>query len=365
MKAVQDKNKTKSGRRLRTKVRNDGKAIAAAEHAVHRLKGTVNEGKMTSSGRQISPYENLPNLLTSVEEQEAAWLLAVADPLHFAARLPISQATGCIPVDLYRKTVSTTMTTSANNVCFALCAQDRWNTFAATAPWYTGILGPDGATGVWSTVTAAPYATTVFPSFGGVVPAGCASYAIGDVSSDIVSDGSLGTEYIMVASSFRLTPKMVANAAADARYSGRLTAFLFVDPQRVSASGRSRDDLMALAREQNPLVYARTYIITGDGLFVPEDDPDSPPLPAIQASAVPITVQSYEWNRCGLVGLSSTANVAVGVNVAFVMEAPSGTQFDLEGTYLWQLERFSTNKVSVGVASAANGIITACDTRTR
>jgi hypothetical protein len=348
MSANKDHKKRQLGKKkLSVKVRDDGKAIAAAEHAVHRLKNTVNEGKMSSSARQVTPFENLPNLLTSVEEQEAAWLLAVADPLHFAARVPISQSTGCVPVDLYRKTVAATMTASAYDVCFAICAQDRWSTFGSWRPvdWYTGMLGADGDTGVWCNVTGSTYTSINFPAQGAVVT-GSTSLAIGNVSSDIVSDSTIGTEYIMVGSMFTLASKMVANAAVDARYSGRVTVFMTTDPQRVPIAGNGREALMTLSREQNPLVFARVYIITSDGLFVPEDSQDSTPLAEITASAVPISTTAYIWNRVGEVGLSSTLYVPMGAAIGFAVEAPSGTQFELTGSYLWQLEKFSTNKVS-------------------
>lgn len=331
-----NKRTTQKRKRLAEKIKGDGKAIASVETAVHNLKGTLHESN--SNGNR--GYSNLPRLLGSVQEQETAWLLAVTDCRNHAARIPTSQVTGAIPVDLWRVTEVATAVASANNDAYVMTMADSYVTTAAGTD---GLLHANGASSCYGAVTQHSYAVASFPTSG--APAvGVTLPLIGDVSADFVSNAASGTEYIMVANKTTVRCSQVANAAADAAYSGRVRAFFTLDAERHTLVGHTADVLEEEALMQDSPVFMREYLITRDGLFVPVGEDGAEPLSEISTVSLPLSVDAYEWRRIGAEAIDST-NVNGRCNVGFYIQAPENTQFEVETTYLWQTERYASHKV--------------------
>jgi hypothetical protein len=324
------------------KLHEDGKAIADTEKAVHNLKATVHS---KPSGKLQSTANLFPTLLGSVEEQEAAWLLAVTDPERFAARVPISQVTGIIPVDLFRKQTVYECVANANNQAYAMFQPDAWHQRSSGISYYSHLLHADGANATYGTCTSETYALQYFP-VPGLLPTGSLACLVGNVSSEITSDANDGTEYIMVACKHALRAKQVASAAADAQFSGRVTAFYSADTERYPISATAGNVLQAQAREEDSMVFMRQYLITQSGLFVPLENPEMEPMSEISTVSLPLTTDSYEWQRVGASNLADSTYVAANSDVGFFIEAPQNTRFEVESTYLWQVERYGDNRVA-------------------
>jgi hypothetical protein len=341
---------------LEHKLKEDGKAIAGLQQAVHNLKG----GPHSKSGK--NGFSNIPRLLGSVEEQETAWMLAVTNCKDHAARIPISQVTGAVPVDLYRRTEFASTTTNAAGEGFIMTQPDVWNTagLITTASTMAALLHPDGVASTYGSSTGSTYAGTTFPAVG-VLAVGVTALQLGDVSSNFVA-GADGTEYIQVGKISSLRAKQVANAAADARYSGVVTAFYSVDVERYPIVGVDPAVLRAQAEAQDASVFAMRYIITEDGLFVPEDEPRATVLSEISTASMPLSSEAYQWQRIDGY-YASTTYTAAHCDAGFHIEAPSGSQFELETTMLWQTERYASNKVAPAKSvTAAAGLMQHSDT---
>jgi hypothetical protein len=349
----------KKGKISRSKLSKDGEAIAANERAIHNLKGTVHE-----AGKRKSAFRHFPKLLGSLEEQEAAWLLAVSDARDFAARIPVSQVTGIVPVDLYRTSRVVEPVTNANHVAFFMAKSDCWHRVGTAPVPFMGILIDDANITSWGTYSSysvdayAGTALTATPDNNVTLPTGCASGMIGAVSSDLVNNAYDGTEYIQVGAIHTLTALNVANAAADARYSGRVTAFYTLDPEREPLQAKTLAQLLGSARAEDSPVYVRQYNITENGLFVPLDQPDAEPLAEISIAPLPLNTECYQWRRIGEINVGAAGDTITGADCMFYIEAPAGTTFEVESTYLWQTERFASHKVSVSGRANPDGSYT-------
>lgn len=344
----------------KTKLRKDGEAIASVEKAVHKLKGSVHETSRTRPNK--SAFSTLPKLLGDTELQEAAWLMAISNCREVAARIPVSQVTGVVPVDLFRKTVTCELTTNASNAGFFIAMSDAWQSYSANTLAY-GILGADGNENTYGTVSGATWVSSAIPADAIALPIGVSAALIGDVSGDIVSNANNGTEYIQVAAIHSISALQVAAAAADARYSGRLTAFYTIDAERTPIQGQTLAQLLALSREENGMVKAREYNILPDGMFMPLDGSElQAPLASVNLVPLPLNNQSYTWERVGgtpsVNGVTGSGSTVLSADSCFFVEAPSGTTFEINTTYLWQTEKFGSFQVRPTISGiTSSGII--------
>lgn len=330
--------------------RTRGKDMARLEAEIHSMKQEVEAYR-----RRLAPSvhgtdkayalaaSHIPRLLTSTEEQEAAWLLAIADPSKVAARIPTSEVTGAVPVDLWRKTVQKTFKADTSGNAFVLSAPDAQSQDGTGAVY--GLLHESGVDATCATVSdGSTVLAGTFPAFG-ALPLGAVAVGIGDISNEFTSDSATGTEYIMVGCVTKLRTAAVASAAADAAFNGRVKAFYTADPERYPLLGQSPDDLEALSEEQGALVTMREYLITRDGEFVPYDDESTDPIQELSTVSLPVTTDAYKWRRCGAVSLAPMTGVVTCPNVAYWINGPASTWYEIELTYLWQTERYASNKV--------------------
>jgi hypothetical protein len=338
----------------KSKIKRDGVAIASVEKAVHNLKGTVHDTTRRSSK---SAFSTLPKLLGDTELQEAAWLMAVSNCRDFAARIPVSQVTGVVPVDLFRKTVTCELTTNASNAGFFMAMSDAWQNYILSSDAY-GILGADTNANSYATVSDASWLSGALPGQGIPLPLGTQAALIGDVSGDIVENASNGTEYIQVGALHSIAALQVAAAAADARYSGRLSVFYTMDTDRAPLQGQTLSQLLASSREANGMIRAREYNILENGNFLPLDGPDNQaPLSSVDLAPIPLNNESYAWQRVGENPVITNATI-VSADSCFFVEAPSGTTFEVSSTYLWQTEKFGSYQVRPTISGiTTSGII--------
>jgi hypothetical protein len=216
------------------------------------------------------------------------------------------------------------------------------------------ILRDDAAVathGVATNTSTSTWAGSFLPTLaGGAAAAGINCNFIGEVSSEIVAGASGsydGTKYIQVGHVSRLRAKNVANAAVDARYSGRVTAAITLDPDHAPLQGKTLAQILAESQMENPVIRTRQYLITENGLFVPLDAEGSfaEPVSEIRVPSFPLMPTAYDWEAVDS-NLSVPADWVVAcATTAFIIEAPAGTVFEMEDTYLWQIQAFGSHKV--------------------
>lgn len=344
----------KGTNRVEQKQHQDGKQIADLESAVHRLKQQVENQGLGKAKNYQQTLGKVVSLMGSKERFEAQYLLTLGDCEVFAARVPPGIATGYVPVDLYRKTIYAEPVTGADDNGYICISDDVWG-FGQ----YALLAAPGVPTYPvsYSSLTANNYAT-ILASGGALAGTGVVNGGMQDVSPNFVSDPNDGTEYMQVASITTLTCQMTPNALADEAFVGRAHVIFSLDPERYSLNLKSLDTLKQLATEQDAQVFIRTFQITRDGLFVPEDREDylvvgegpTQAFASISSIAIPVHNDAYTWKRIGGVTLASNATTFVTrPSQCIFLEAPTGTKFQARTTYLWQTEEYPTNRVTGGM----------------
>ena len=345
--------KTKTSNRVaQTKLQADGRQIADLEKAVHRLKNTSSvKPKNISKG-----IGSLVNILGQEEERESQWLACVTDCEHFAARVPVGQTTGLVPVDLYRRTCyadgaqeMVTNGASYGSVAFGMFTTDGWHEMAGVN---NAILHADGAIANTGTTTQNAYLNGNSPTYAAAV-AGQSSILMPDVSSDFVSNALDGTQYMMVGQKVSMSMFLPPNASADSHFVGRAHVFQTIDPERSSLYNKSLAGLKEEAEEEGSNIFHQEYTLTPGGRFVPvgleaSETEVHQGYAEISAVSLPLNNLAYEWKTIGVNPLPPSTDVVPNANIMFVLEAPSGTSAQVRNTYVWQVERYASNKLASG-----------------
>lgn len=366
---------TRSKNRVKQKLKGDGRQIADLERAVHKAHRDASERVRGGSHHKRKPkVSKVVNLLGSREVQETAWVAAMLDCERYAARVPITQVTGAVPVDLYRVSTSALGAVNGSGLGFAMSNPDEWHTGysgAVSAGYNSAQMHANGATAYAGCVTGATYAGLSFPADSTSLtapPAGVTGLIVPDISSDFVSNEEVGTEYIMVGCKTSLS--LVSPGAAD-RYVGEVWAISSDDIERAPIAGETPSSLESNALKQGSLYRISKYKITGSGLFVPVEEAlrgeeaaisDTGGVGELSISSIPLTTGAYEWRRIGRSWhAGSNLQVAAGrADKAFYIYAPSGLSFKIRHTILWQAERYSSALVRrsgpPGMMSAVNSL---------
>jgi len=309
----------------------------------------------TSRRQGSRGIKQMVNLMGSREEQEIEWLMSVTDCEQFAARLPTSEVSGIVPVDLYRTTCYAdpgNLSCNAAGVCYAACTTDGWHSDGSASPG-GGLLHANGSSPSVATVTNGNRVANTSPPATTLLATGEFTVAVPNVSPDFVSDPNDGTEYIMVAQRFTVSCDKPPNAAPDAHFIGKASIFQTIDPERDSLQGQTVAALRALAGQEGSNVYHAEFLITESGRFVPigfgvDPSPNMEGYSEISAVSLPLDNQSYEWRRIGEITLSAGNSTVNNCNVLFVIESAYLTTFNFRATILWQTEEYATSKVHAG-----------------
>lgn len=342
-------NKIKKNPNLR-KLKDDGKAIADVQQGIHRLKGRTDA---IHQGSSKGGLDTVVQLLGEREASEAAWLMCLGDCEDYAARVPITQVTGAVPVDLYRKTEFGTVTTdSVAGRAFTGTAPDGW--YEVTATGAMQMLHANGASSKIADVTGVNYAGTTFPSPAVVLPTGVTNVTLGDVSADFVAGADDGTEYMMVADKFSLRALKTPNGSADEHFVGKVYAFRTLDPERYPIAGQSVDDLRALAYQEDSQIQLGEFLITPEGEFVPAGSPGAPALPEISLMALPLNTGAYERRRIDTARTTVLTHTLPAYEVGFAIESAPATDFEVRYTGVWQTERYPSALIRSGAISAVS-----------
>lgn len=341
------------------------KTLKKVEHKVEReakdIKRFVHEGKMhdhstpgfenanmaTAKMRQAGLGE-IVQLLGYQEESEAAWLHALVDCERFAARIPSSQTVGAVPVDLYRDTVHGEAKTNEDEVAWVLAAPDAWGGDGTDVYCFLGITEEEATC---ATTTGSSYVGKLSPASDVVLPAGADPLVVSNVSPNFVS-GANGTEYIMVANKLALNADLPPSAAADNVFVGTVRAFRTNDVERAPLAGVTSDDLRDTADEEGSVISTALYHIRQDGCFVA---PCGCILTELALSSLPLSNSAYEWRRIGSYGRTSILKTIPDPDIAFCIEAPTGTKFNTRYTGLWQTERYASHKVVKELTPPSDG----------
>jgi hypothetical protein len=332
-----------------SKLARDGRQIADLEQAVHKLKNTAHAKKNMGKG-----VGTLIDLLGQEEERESQWMACVTDCEEYAARVPVGQTTGIVPVDLYRRSAFTTgatqnMVVNASGVAFCLAGTDGWHDIASQN---TGILHADGASSVCMTTTIETYAAATTPQYT-ALPVGCVDILMPDVSSDFVSNAEDGTQYMQVAQKVSMSLFIPPNADAGSHFIGRAHVFQSIDPERTNLYGQTISGLKEDAMEEGSNVFHQEFSILPSGKMVPiglsaEEMEKHPGYIEISAVSLPLNNLAYDWKRIGGSSLNSPVNTIPNANILFAIESAQGTQAIVRNTYVWQVERYASNKVAAG-----------------
>lgn len=333
--------------RVKQKLRDDGKAIAQVEKALHnRPKATAN----ASERRRRPAARKVVNLLGSRELQETAWVAAFSDCESHAARVPITQVTGAVPVDLYRVSTFANVTTNSSHHGYAMMNTDAWHEGYVGAGAGTAHLHADGATAYFGAVTGSTYTGATYMQFPAstdtAATGGVSLLSVPDISSDFTSSTISGTEYISVG--IRLSIRAVMPPSGVDRFVGEVWAITTLDPERAGIAGAYPSSIYSDSLKQGSLYRVAKYRITGSGLFVPVEEAvrgdeasleDAHGVGELHLYETPLSTGAYKWRRCGAPALQSTAGYAT---VGFYVNATSGTVLQVRATELWQAERYAS-----------------------
>jgi hypothetical protein len=354
-------------KKVKQKLKGDGQQIADLERAVHKAKR--NAAEHGRAGRRRHPaVRKVINLLGSREVQETAWVSAMLDCERYAARVPITQVTGAVPVDLYRVSTSALGTTSASGVGFVGTCPDSWyhDSLSGFSGGPMGHLKANGGTAFFGYATGAAYAGTSFPAASVTLSpptAGITGLAVPDISADFDATANLGTEYIMVGCKTSIS--MVSPPGGQDRYVGEVWAIYSLDAERAPIESAAPSTIESESLKNGSLYRLSKYKITGSGLFVPIEEAVRCPVEGyvldegatgeLSISPIPLMTGAYEWRRC----LAANYQTKVAYpDVAFYVYAASGTSFKVRHTALWQAERYASALVRperpYSIASAVN-----------
>jgi hypothetical protein len=282
----------------------------------------------------------LVNILGDTTQQEVAWLLTVMDPARFGARVPISMSTGAVPVTMYRATNETTApveTSTATGEAFVMCNTDGWYGALST-------LHIDGAASNVGVGTAATYAASVFPTAYGATTVGL---AMPDVSANFTSSATTGTEYMQVGSSLQLFTVMPPAGAEE--FTGLVTVFRTLDPERYPIYGAAPAALWTQATQQSSMIHAARYGIDPDGSFFLKETAanggvtNSKRVGSLNVANLPLTVQAYQWQRIGAKTLSTV--VDPHCTLGYYIQAPANTVLRARWISVYQSEMYPSSEI--------------------
>jgi hypothetical protein len=305
----------------------------------------------TANGNATGGPKQLLDLLGSEEIQEIAWTMCVADCEEVVARIPTSQSTGIVPVDMYRKTEWSLATTNADRTCFAMFTDDCWGNDVGGNNH--GILHANGGSSVYGNNTDSSFVGFTTPAAALANPTGSTSLLLGDVSEDFVSNAAVGTEYIQVAALHSVSAYLPPGATADTHFVGRAYCFQTLDAEREPLNNRTIATLRSLATEQDSVILCAEFEVTPGGTFLPvgfvgpRSEGGDDGFTELAMAALPLSNDAYEWRRIGDVPLNAPANVVTAKHM-FALVAPLNTTFQIRTTYVWQTEMYATNKVQQG-----------------
>lgn len=290
------------------------------------------------------PIKKTQKLLASKQFQEIAWMHCVMDPAAYAARMPITQVTGAIPVDLYRARAyqAGPALTNASGVAFASAWPDLWHFDSGNQALLHTDAAADTAAGTYTTTG---YLASTFPP-NGVCPAGAGSLILGDVSADFTDTASAGTEYIQVG--VQLSLEMVLPSQAnDKAFEGEVWAFTTLDPERYPINGANPTDLAIQAQEESSSYSCAIYGINPNGSFTFKRDSrgrtgGQDTLSVLKLVAVPVSTGAYKWQRIGAVATNPVSTTASGSCVGFFITSPAGTTYRTIYTSVYQTEKYPT-----------------------
>jgi hypothetical protein len=336
--------RTNKVQQTQSKVKNDGKAIADLEKAVHKAKERNTAARAPKSRiKQKQLDKEIIGLLGSKEEQEVAWLEALLDPEAFAARIPITQVTGAVPVNLYRKSVFHWAQGNANGFACAATFAEGWNNVAGYVNQY--MRANASAASSVGTYTGATYVGSSLPAAASALPTGASAMSLGDVDADFVDNANDGTEYIMVGLKLSVNSFSTSGGLADEHYVGRVAVVRTLDPERYTLAGQNLSALKALADEEDSSIQIVEYLINPSGTFTPVMG-DGEVLGEISATIIPVTKDAYEWRRIDASKTTSTANTSPFFDLAVIFEGVASAKFEIRWTGLWQMERYPTHLVT-------------------
>lgn len=344
----------KRNNKVASKAKREGKLIARQQHEIHGLKGAVHKGMRPQRNRaanQMTAAKKITKLLTTKEEQQVAWSYAVSSGGDIVARMPVSEVSGLVPVDMYKFRLNNTVMVGTGGIGFCMMYADGWH----RADGYgttIGYLHADGATaysGSYSSTSS--WAGSAFPAIGafGVNTAGI---TIPNISSDFNSDGDVGTEYIQVACKCELAAQ--TSAAANGQFKGIVAACYTEDPERYPIVGKALYTLLSDAAKPGSGLHVALYRITNNGLFVPyhlatvDADgrvTDEGAHSSLHMVGIPQTVDAYKWSRIGYQTLG-TSVLGVESMGFLVFGATPGDAFMATTQYLYQTERYGSYKVT-------------------
>ncbi len=334
--------------KVQQKLKGDGKQIADLERAVHKGK----EGNPVARApktrlKQKDLTEDVVGLLGSREAQEIAWIEAFLDPEAFAARIPISQVTGAVPVNLYRSSEFGFVTCNSSGFAFVGTFAEGWNNVESGNIYKYLRANGSPATSV-ATMTGATYVGTTSPPSWAVLPAGASAMSLGDVDSDF-TDWAGGTEYIMVGCKLSLSCYSTNLGTADEHFIGRVAAVRTLDPDRYPLHGKTLAQLKAEAEDEDSNIQIVEYLVNPNGSFSAIGPLQSEELTELSMTTIPLTRTAYEWLRInGTANTTNTTNTSPFYDIAFFAMNGGAQTFEVRWTGLWQCERYPSHLITRG-----------------
>lgn len=324
------------------KVKRAGKAVAVEEAAVHAAKlaaaGAAGDARHATRGK---PMNKMVSLLGSKQAQETAWLHCVSDPATFAARVPISEVTGCVPVDIWRGDSTVYPITNGAGQAMVMTGTDRW--YGDTPQ-----LHANGITGAVGAFTGASYGSSAFPTAGSL-QTGTSIVPLGDLSGDFVASTD-GTEYIQVASSLSLVAERPAPSATQA-FVGNVYCAYTIDPDRYPIVGTSMSTIVTESMKVGSSYTTAQYGVSKSGKFylkAVNGRPVSGPIivsSALHMFVAPMSVDAYKWQRITGNPVLVIPNKAC---LGYFIDNPPGAVFKAIWTAIWQTERYPSARVVSG-----------------
>lgn len=333
--------------RVKQKLKGQGQQIADLERAAHKSK---NASERTRAGRKPKhAVQKVVNLLGTRDQQEIAWIAAMTDCERYAARVPITQVTGAVPVDNFRISSSVLGATNSAGASFVGTCPDHWYHDSMGTAIPMGQLHANGGAAYFGAATGASYAAGTWPTASSsmTVPAtGVVPIIVPDISADFQAAANTGTEYIMVGN--KLSISMINPGTGNSAYWGEVWAITSMDVERAPIQGASPSAIESDSLKDGSLYRLAKYKITQSGLFVPEElavrgeeapFKDDFGVASLSVHSTPLMTGAYKWRRCE----AANYQVAFGYpNCAFYVYAPSGTGYKVRHTALWQTERYAS-----------------------
>ena len=355
-------NDTKKTQRKEAKKAAVEAQLKKEERRVGRLRKATKEARDSNNFERVTARKahgpkslsGMVQLLGTKETQEISWLETVVNPEAFAARIPITQVTGAVPVDLYRKTLFFYPQANANGEAYIMAMPDGWHTIAASSQsTYLRTAADPASTG--TTFTFSTYAGIGFPAPVVVLPTGASAVAEEVISPEFTSNAADGTEYIMVANQLSMAVSNLPAATADQRWAGRVFVVRTLDPERYPIAGQNIGTLMDWAHEQDAQVVIAEYLIEGDGSFRPiaADPSRSQTVTELTVTSLPLSKDAYKWQRIGETVPYPATHTVAAPDIGIFIRAPASCIFQARVTHLYQTERYPNNRVVAPMSSGS------------